>query len=226
MRPILFSLGRLNFYSYGFFTALGFIAGGAVIDFLAKKKKLITGKHREYFLIDGLLFSLIVAIIASRIGYLLLYSLVFPVEPFDFAHSLLAGGFVFYIGLIAGLATLAWWLRKNKTPILPWFDITIVGIFTGLTISEIGGYLNDGQIVHLASLLGNSILAGFTYQLVLAEKKVGQTFFTGLFLLLLLFFFLGFWQIERVQWLGLTLTQWASLVGMGAMGFSRRWDND
>lgn len=218
MRPILFSLGRLNFYSYGFFTALGFIIGGIAIDYLAKKKKLITKRQREFFVIDALLFALIVGIIAARLGYIVLYNLIFRLEPFAF-DQLIGGGFVFYVGLAASLVALRWWLREEEKPLLAWYDVIIVGVLLGNGLSEVGGYLNDGAVVHIAGSIGNLCLAGLMYALLMTEKKrPGLTFWTGLFSLFLLIFFLGFWRDEKLIWFGLTFGQWASLAGLAGTG--------
>ncbi len=210
MRPILFALGKVNFYSYGFFTAFGFMAGGAVIDYLAKRKRLITSRHTEYFVIDALLVSLIAAILASRLSYSIVYSLIFRFEPFN----LLQGGFAYYPGLATGIWVFIYWIRRTETNVLRWLDALMVGILFGTGISEIGGYLNDGQIAHLGALIGTAVLAGFAYRLFMAERTPGRTFFSSLLLLFILYFFLGFWQSEKVVWAGLNLTQWVSLISL------------
>ena len=213
MRPILFSLGRVNFYSYGFFTALGFIAGGAIVDYLAKRKRLVTSRHAEYLVIDALLVSLVAVILASRLSYSVTYSLIFHLEPF----SLLGGGFTYYPGLAAGIAVFIYWIKRTEENILRWLDVLMVGILTGTSLSEFGGYLNDGQVVHIGALLGSAVIAGFAYRLFMAERKPGKTFFWSLFLLLLLYFFLGFWQQEKVALIGLNLTQWISLMSLAGV---------
>lgn len=217
MRPILFSIGRLNFYSYGFFTALGFCLAGFVVTALARKKRLIT-KKRQYFLVDALLFSLVVAIVAARLSYIVLYNLILHLEPLA-SGSLLSGGFIFYVGLIAGLIGFSYWIKREEESSLPWLDVAIVGILIGLGFNEIGGYLNDGLVVHLAGIVGSWTLAGLMYLRLITEKRAGQTFWPGLFLLFLLIFFLGFWRTEKVLLVGLNLSQWASLVGMLSLGY-------
>lgn len=218
MRPILFSLGSLNFYSYGFFAALGFIAGGAIIEYLAKKKKLLTSKHRQYFLIDALLLALIIGIISSRLLYILIYNLIFRVEPFSLVSNLLGGGFVFFGGLLAGLLVVHYWLKDEGLPTLAWFDPIMVGVTVGLTISEIGGYLNDGSIDHVIGFFGSLVVATISYNVCRTEKANGKNFFITLFLLFLLTFFLGFWRTEQLQWVGLGLSQYISLIGMLVLG--------
>ncbi len=218
MRPILFSLGRLNFYSYGLFTAIGFIAGGAVVDYLARRKRLLTKKHRDYFLIDGLLIALMAAIVSARLAFIVLYNLIFKIETFT---SLLTGGFVFYAGLFVGLLTFAWWIRRAELPVLRWLDALMTGILVGYTVSQIGGYLNDGLFIHLVGLGGGLVLSGIAYWLYMIERKPGTTFLISLFLLFSFFFFADFWHTESIIWFGLTLGQWVSLVGLAVIGWWR-----
>jgi phosphatidylglycerol:prolipoprotein diacylglycerol transferase len=221
MRPILFSLGSLNFYSYGFFTALGFVAAGFLIDYLARKKKLITSKHREFFLIDTLLLILVVGIVVARASFYLLYSVILQgnasATSIASITSLQTAGFIFLPGLLAGFITLAWWLRRHQLFSLVWFDIMMPGIFVAFGLSEIGGYLNDGLIVHLAGLLGSILMAGVSYLLVRYEKRMGTAFLYSLVGLFIFLFFLGFWRIERVDLIGLNITQWTSLLGLIAV---------
>ncbi len=214
MRPILFSLGSLNFYSYGFFTALGFILAGAVADYLARKKRLLTSKHREYFLIDTLLFSLVCGLVAARLAYIVLYNLIFRTEPLSLTTRLFGGGFVFYVGIAVGLAAYYWWLKREQVEVMPWLDVAIVGIVAGYTLSQIGGYLNDASYHHLVGLLGGSILTAVSYQICTTERAPGRCFFVTLLLLAILQFFLGFWQQEVVSFIGLGLGQYVSLAAI------------
>ncbi len=214
MRPILFSFGRLNFYSYGFFTALGFLAGGILVNYLARRKRILTKKDGEYFLIDGLILSLVGAVIGARVGYFVLYDIVLRFASSSHGSGLLGGGFVFYAGLLVGLLTFVHWLRRHQAAILPWLDVVIVGITSGLAISEIGGYLNDALIAHMINFCGSIVVSVIAYLLVRTEKKAGTAFTYGLFLLFSVYFFVGFAQTEPVQWLGFVLSQWVSLLGM------------
>lgn len=216
MRPILFSVGSLNFYSYGFFTAIGFLAGGYLINYLAKQRGLISRKTPAYFVTDALLFALVIGLIVARLSYIVIHSFILRTEPLELATQLLGGGFIFYAGLAAGLAAIAWWMnRQNQSaPILAWLDIALIGVSAGFAVSEVGGYLNDGQIVHLTGLVGASGLAVFSYYLLLSIKEPGRLFRFTLFLLFLLLFFLGFWRLEKVIWYGFNFGQWVSLIGM------------
>lgn len=218
MRPILLSVGSLNFYAYGFFTALGFIVAGLVCDYLARRKRLLTKKHREYFLIDGLLLGLVSGLAAARLAYIVLYNLILRTQTFDLT-SILGGGFIFYAGLAVGLGLFYRWLKRHEENAGAWLDILMISILVGLAVSEIGGYLNDGLIVHVAGFFGNLTLAAIGYAIFMTNKRAGQTFWSSLFLLFLLNLFMGFWRTEIVSWFGLTLLQWASFVGMASVSF-------
>lgn len=223
MRPILFTVGSLNFYSYGFFTALGFIVAGMVIGRLARRKRFVTRRDQEQFLVDGLLLTLAAAIVAARLSYIILYSFVFRTESIELSADLLTGGFTFYGGLLAGLAAFSWWVRKMEGSLLRWLDIAMAGLLAGIGLSEVGGYLNDGSVVHLAAFVGSWALAAIVYAIVVTDKRLGQAFWFGILSTLTLFFFLGFWREELVMTIGLTLTQWASLAGLVLLGLYRWW---
>jgi prolipoprotein diacylglyceryltransferase len=217
MRPILFSLGSLNFYSFGFFVALGFILSGMVMHYLAKKKRLLTSKIREYFLFDALLIALAAGFVGARLLYAVLYNIIFRTEPISQVTNLFGGGFVFYGGLAAAFIALYYWFKKHDMTSLVWLDVSIIGLLTGLVATQFGSYLNDGQFIHLAEMVGYGVIGGVSYQTFRVEKKAGTTFAISLFLIFLFRFFLGFWSIEAVSWIGLGLGQWASLLGIFMM---------
>lgn len=217
MRPILFTVGSLNFYSYGFFTAVGFIVAGILIDYLARRKRLLTKKQREYFFLDGILLTLIIAIISARVAYIILYNLILKTETLNLSNHLLGGGFIFYAGLIAGEIAFYWWVKRHQEAALPWFDILSIAILLGFGFSEIGGYANDNSVLHLVGFIGSFALAALNYALYITEKKPGTSFKSGLLFLFLINFFLGFWRNEDLLIIGLSLTQWASLIGVAGV---------
>lgn len=214
MRPILFSLGGLNFYSYGFFTAIAFLISGFIVDRLAKRKHLTKGRGINLVLLDNLLLSLVIAIVSARISYIGLYALIFRTESLDSTTNWLGGGFIFYAGLVAGLSCFHYLLKRIGDLNGVWFDILSLAILAGLSISEVGGYLNDGAYLHLIRIAGTSALAGLSYYFLLTNKTAGKTFGLSFLSLYIFYFFLGFWQLEKINWLSLNLGQWASLVGI------------
>lgn len=214
MRPILFSLGSLNFYSYGALTALGFVAAAYLLRYLAKRKRLYTSKHRDYFLIDTILISLISGVLLARLAYFFLYRDASLVGELSFWRNLVLGGFVFYPGLLGGVTAFWIWLSRHAEPLPNWFDCLIPAIFCGLTFNEFGAYLNDGYEYHLVGSLLNLVFGLTTVQTALIEKKNGRAFWLGLVFLFVSQFFLAFWRTELYQIGVLGLGQIFSLIGI------------
>ncbi|EKD56469.1 MAG: hypothetical protein ACD_58C00177G0003 [uncultured bacterium] len=106
MHPILFSIGKINFYSYGFFASLAFIAGYIIIHLINKREGVSTDK-----LIDKVLLVFITGIVVSRITFFVIYY-----NQFDNWWQIFyiwQGGLVSFGGLIGGLITYFLLFRKN-----------------------------------------------------------------------------------------------------------------
>lgn len=134
MYPILFSLGKVNFYTHGLMIAIGCLVGGWVIFKLAKREKLPTN-----FLFDLLVLSLFFGIIGARITYVIIYYYQF--ENWFEMLFVWYGGLVSFGGMIFGFLTAALILKRKKQPILPWFDLGIIGFLVGWTFGRIGCFL-------------------------------------------------------------------------------------
>lgn len=135
MYPILFSFGRLNVYSHGLMMAIGAIAGGLIIFYLAKRKNLATN-----FVLDLCVFALLFGIIGSRILYVILYFDQF--QRFREVFFIWYGGLVSYGGIAGGFLVAYLYLKAKKQPILKWFDIGIIGLLIGWAFGRVGCLLN------------------------------------------------------------------------------------
>jgi phosphatidylglycerol:prolipoprotein diacylglycerol transferase len=81
----------------------------------------------------------IAAVVGSRILYILT-----NLSEFDSLGSLFAmrrGGLVAYGGFLGGLAGSYFYLRSYKIPLLPWADVAVPSLASGLMITRIGCYL-------------------------------------------------------------------------------------
>lgn len=128
MYPILFSIGPLNFYSYGFFISLSFITGYLIINLLFKKMKYNTDS-----LIDNCIVIFIVAIVISRITYYIIYY-----NQFDHWYKIFylwQGGLISYGGIIGALLAFIFYYKKNIWKNL---DILAVAFWAGLIFWRIG----------------------------------------------------------------------------------------
>ena len=135
MYPILFSLGRLNVYSHGLMMAIGAVAGGLVIFYLAKRKGLKTN-----FILDLCVFTLLAGIIGSRILYVILYFDQF--QRFREVFFIWYGGLVSYGGIAGGFLVAFLYLKAKKEPVLKWFDVGMIGLLIGWAFGRVGCLLN------------------------------------------------------------------------------------
>jgi phosphatidylglycerol---prolipoprotein diacylglyceryl transferase len=123
MHPILFSVGGINVYSYGFLIAVGAIAG---VSYMAIRGKAELGlsfdKANNLFL---LIF--IAAFVGGKV-------FLFFEEPSAYAanpQKLLSGrGFVFYGSFLFAIPTMAWFFKRNA--LNPYKMLDIMAITTCL----------------------------------------------------------------------------------------------
>ncbi len=116
MHPVLFKAGPITVYSYGFFIALGSIAGVAYLYWRGKKETNLT-----YEQVNNLFLLLFAAAFTG--GKLLL----FFESPAYYAQNpgkLVTGsGFVFYGSFLLAVPAMLWFFRKNKLPVYLMLDI-------------------------------------------------------------------------------------------------------
>ncbi|MEQ8424430.1 MAG: prolipoprotein diacylglyceryl transferase [Cyclobacteriaceae bacterium] len=119
MHPILFEVGSVTIYSYGFFIALGAVLA---LVYMARQGKRHFGTSYDK---SNSLFIYIVA--AAYIGGKVFF---FFENPSYYAHhpfKLLGGkGFVFFGSLLFCIPTMLWFFKKNKIPTLPMLDIMAI----------------------------------------------------------------------------------------------------
>lgn len=136
MHPILFKIGPVPIYAYGFMLALGFMIG----IYLARERAKIDGIDPNsvidlgaYVLISGVVGARLVYVLANIREYLSR-----PLEVFMVHH----GGLVFYGGVALATATGVLFLRKRKISILRMGDSVIPYVALGQAIARIGCLLN------------------------------------------------------------------------------------
>lgn len=141
MRPVIFEIGILKVYSYGFFLAVAFIV---TIPLLARD----IGRHlaprvglssREGFQKTLDLFTLLIplAIVGARLFYVLEH---IP----EFSHNWLGaialwdGGLVYYGGLFGAVAGAFFWMRRQHWPMPLFYDLAAAWILLGHAIGRVG----------------------------------------------------------------------------------------
>ncbi len=139
MQPVLLSLGPVTIYSYGVMMALGFVAAGWVI------RKELQSQGRD----PDLAASLVVwAAVGGLAGARLLFIVdTWPAFVADPWTLLLTGaGFIWYGGLLGGIAGVSLCIRRYRLPWPQTMDMVAPAIALGHGIGRIGCHLaGDGD---------------------------------------------------------------------------------
>ncbi len=130
--PILFRLGSLNFYAYGFFIAVGFILG----FLLAIRRGRQEGISDER-IIDLLFLIVISAILGSRLLFVLVNLEHFRDDPLQ-TLKIWEGGLVFYGGLLLSVAVSFGYLKWRRLPVWKIADLFSPSIALGLFFGRMG----------------------------------------------------------------------------------------
>jgi phosphatidylglycerol---prolipoprotein diacylglyceryl transferase len=117
MFPVLLKIGSLSIFTYGFFIAVGFLAG----IFLAVKEAKRLGEDHEKIM-DLCFYVLIAAILGSRLFYVATSPEMFLKNPVEIL-KIWNGGLVFYGGFIAALITGVVYLKVKNIPLWKTADI-------------------------------------------------------------------------------------------------------
>jgi phosphatidylglycerol---prolipoprotein diacylglyceryl transferase len=139
VHPILFRLpipgfGEVPLYSYGVMLALSLIVGWYLTLGLAERDRLPVGVMANCYVVTA-----IAAVAGSRILYVLT-----NLDEFDSVLAVLefrSGGLVAYGGFLGGFAGSWAYLAYKKVPLLPWADVAVPSLASGLAITRIGCYL-------------------------------------------------------------------------------------
>jgi phosphatidylglycerol:prolipoprotein diacylglycerol transferase len=135
MYPILFQLGGFSIYSYGFFVALGFVAGVSLAGLKARKK----GVSFEE-VVDLFFYSVLSAILGSRILFVLINLDAYREHPLE-VFKIWQGGLVFYGGLILAIGVSLVYMKWHRLPIWKLADLFSPSIALGLFFGRIGCFL-------------------------------------------------------------------------------------
>jgi phosphatidylglycerol---prolipoprotein diacylglyceryl transferase len=151
MYPVLFEVGSLSVYSYGFMIALGIIAGMSYL--------IIQGKKEVGLTFDQANKLFLYIFFAAIIGGKLFLFLEDPGAYVDHPERLFTGrGFVFYGSFLLAIPTMWWFFKANK--LHPYRMLDVMAVTTCL--------------VHMFGRIG-CFLAGCCYGLP-TDSALGVTF--------------------------------------------------
>jgi phosphatidylglycerol---prolipoprotein diacylglyceryl transferase len=119
MHPVLFDLGPITVYTYGFFIALG-----ATLGFIYMAKQ---GKREFGMTFDQANTLFIILVAAAVVGGKVFFFFESPAYYWNNPGKLFSGsGFVFYGSLIFCVGAMLWFFKRNKLPLLGMLDIMAV----------------------------------------------------------------------------------------------------
>lgn len=131
MFPVLFKLGPITIYTYGFFLFLGVTAGYFVCKGQADSEGIPPKIFSNIFF-----WGLVWGFVGARIAYILIEWRLFLVDPLSLILS--RSGFVFYGGAIAGVAAVFILAKRQGINVLKLVDIGVLGIPLGHALGRIG----------------------------------------------------------------------------------------
>jgi phosphatidylglycerol:prolipoprotein diacylglycerol transferase len=132
MVPILFRLGDLTIYAYGFFLGLGFVVGMVIAALKAQR----AGVPFER-VVDLFFCSVLSAIVGSRILFVLINFDLYRKDPIQIL-KVWEGGLVYYGGLLLAAGASIWYLRRHRMPVWKMADLFCPSLALGLVFGRIG----------------------------------------------------------------------------------------
>ena len=139
MYPILFriplgSSGSLPIYAYGVMLGLSFVVGWYLTLALAEREGLPKETMANCYVVTALS-----AVVFARLLYVV--TNLHEFNTFGDVFNLRTGGMVAYGGFLGGFIGSAGYLAWKKLPLIPWADVAVPSLASGLLITRIGCYL-------------------------------------------------------------------------------------
>lgn len=134
-RETKYEAANLPIYSYGVMLGLSLVVGWYLTLTLAERDGLPKETMANCYVVTAL-----AAILGSRV----LYVATNPDEFKDLAHDFFAfrrGGLVAYGGFLGGYLGSWLFLQRHKIRLMPWADVAVPSLASGLFITRIGCYL-------------------------------------------------------------------------------------
>ena len=132
--PLIGKVDAIPIYSYGVMLGLSLVVGWYLTLGLAERD----GLPRET-MANNYVVTAVAAVVMSRVLYILTNLDEFQ-SPADY-FSMRSGGLVAYGGFIGGYLGSWAYLKSKKIRLMPWADVAVPSLASGLAITRIGCYL-------------------------------------------------------------------------------------
>jgi phosphatidylglycerol:prolipoprotein diacylglycerol transferase len=138
MHPVLFTIPGIDLpiYSYGVMLGLSLVVGWYLVMALGGKDGLPRDKMANCFI-----WTALAAMIGSRVLYIATNLEEFQGSSFVDIVNLRKGGLVAYGGFLGGFLGSWLYLRRQRIRLLPWADVVVPTLASGLGITRIGCFL-------------------------------------------------------------------------------------
>ena len=232
MHPLICKIGPLTVYSYGVMLTVAVLVCSLLLTREAKRLGLSAD-----IVLDLIFWIVVGGILGARLFYIALNLEFYLEDPWEII-MLQHGGLAFQGGLLGGILSGLYFIRRHALPLLPTLDLVAPYIALGHAIGRIGCFLNGcgyGKEVpwgiffpshqanmHPTQLYESAGLLVIFLILKRCERSIkypGQIFVYYLMLSSVLRFTNEFFRADHIElWMGLSIFQIVS-VGILIMAF-------
>lgn len=147
MHPILLQLGPLTIYTFGVFVALALLLGTYVFWRFTRHEGISVDR-----LFDGVLVTILGAIVGGRLGYVLLHFNEFFPHVYRVFSFFGYGGFLYYTALLGGILSLVWYCRNNRLPVARILDRAAIAASFSHMVGLLGAFLSGATYGAITTL--------------------------------------------------------------------------
>lgn len=143
MHPYLFFIGDFPIRTYGLFFALGIISGGIVAYYFTKKDD----RYHEYIW-DLTVYCGLAGIVGGRLWDVFFFDWDYYRDHLLEIPFVWQGGMAIQGGLIFGITTALFYLKKRQVDILAFADLVAPAIILGQSVGRMANLLNGDAFGH------------------------------------------------------------------------------
>lgn len=146
MYPVIFRIGPVTVYSFGVLMALAFVVGAWIFKIELDKKDIsgVSDKERADLVSSMVLWAALGGLIGARLLFIIEEWEEFIRNPAALIFT--GAGFVWYGGLLGGIAAVSWLVRKRGLPWLELADAAAPALAIGYGIGRLGCHIaGDGD---------------------------------------------------------------------------------
>lgn len=137
MLPVLFSLGPITVYTFGFFLAVGFFLAGFIIW-----RRLKDLGFKEEKIIDGIIVLAVGGLLASRVFFIFQNFEKFAFIPARWIFLGRYPGLSFWGGITGITLALGWFCKKQKWNFWQVADEITFGVLPFLALAQLGAFFD------------------------------------------------------------------------------------